>query len=170
MLVTQAYRFALDPTPAQERALRSHCGARRFAYNWGLALVKERLELRERVRRAAPAEQLADGEVEALARTVAVPWMLPALRREWNRAKAQAVPWWAQNSKESYSAGLADLAKGLDAFSKSKRGMRKGRARGLPVLQGPPPQAAVLPVHHRAPGRVGALPGAAPSYRPCPHP
>ena len=51
--VTQAYRFALDPTPAQERALTSHCGASRFAYNWGLALVKDRLERRERVRGAA---------------------------------------------------------------------------------------------------------------------
>jgi putative transposase len=38
--VTQAYRFALDPTPGQRRALASHCGAARVAYNWGLALVK----------------------------------------------------------------------------------------------------------------------------------
>ena len=37
--VLQAYRFAVDPTPAQEAALRSHCGAQRFAFNWGLALV-----------------------------------------------------------------------------------------------------------------------------------
>jgi hypothetical protein len=28
--VTQAYRFALEPTPAQERALRSHAGAARL--------------------------------------------------------------------------------------------------------------------------------------------
>ncbi len=136
MLVTQAYRFALDPTLVQQRKLCSHCGARRFAYNWGLALVKARLEQRERVRRAALVEQLAGGEVEALARTVAVPWTLPALRREWNRAKAQAAPWWAQNSKESYSAGLADLANGLDAFSKSKRGMRKGARVGFPRFKG----------------------------------
>jgi putative transposase len=33
--VRQAYRFALDPSPAQERALRSHAGAARFAWNWG---------------------------------------------------------------------------------------------------------------------------------------
>ncbi|WP_162231704.1 helix-turn-helix domain-containing protein [Allosalinactinospora lopnorensis] len=31
--VTQAYRFALDPTPAQERELASHAGAARFAFN-----------------------------------------------------------------------------------------------------------------------------------------
>jgi len=31
-----AYRFALDPTPAQDRLLRSHCGAVRMAFNTGL--------------------------------------------------------------------------------------------------------------------------------------
>ena len=34
MKVVQAYRFALDPTRAQERMLRSHAGAARFAWNW----------------------------------------------------------------------------------------------------------------------------------------
>ena len=37
MIITQAYRFALEPTPAQERSMRSHAGASRFAWNWGLA-------------------------------------------------------------------------------------------------------------------------------------
>ena len=42
MRVVQAYRFALNPTPQQERALRSHAGAARFAWNWGLARCIER--------------------------------------------------------------------------------------------------------------------------------
>ena len=37
VVVTQAFRFALDPTPVQARALGSHCGAAGFAFNWGLA-------------------------------------------------------------------------------------------------------------------------------------
>jgi len=41
---TQAYRFALDLTPRQERACRSHAGAARFAWNWGLAKCKERYQ------------------------------------------------------------------------------------------------------------------------------
>lgn len=45
--VVQAYRFALDPTPAQEAALRSHCCAQRKAYNWGLSRVKANLGQRE---------------------------------------------------------------------------------------------------------------------------
>ena len=40
--MVQAYRFALDPSPAQERALRSHAGASRFAWNWALAKCRER--------------------------------------------------------------------------------------------------------------------------------
>jgi putative transposase len=41
-MVKLAYRFALDPTAAQTRALRSHAGAARFAWNWALARCKER--------------------------------------------------------------------------------------------------------------------------------
>lgn len=114
MRVCQAYRFALDPTPRQERALRSHAGAARFAFNFGLALVKQRLD-----RRAAGEE-------------VAVPWTLPALRREWNADKERVAPWWEENSKEAYSAGLACLAGGLKAFWDSKHGTRKGRRVGFP--------------------------------------
>ena len=44
--MVHAYRFALDPSPAQQ-ALRSHCGAQRFAFNWGLARVKANLGQRE---------------------------------------------------------------------------------------------------------------------------
>ena len=31
---------------AQRAALASHCGAARFAFNWGLGLVKQRMEAR----------------------------------------------------------------------------------------------------------------------------
>ena len=40
--VHQAYRFALDPTSRQQGTLASAVGGARFAYNWGLALVKRR--------------------------------------------------------------------------------------------------------------------------------
>jgi putative transposase len=112
--VTQAYRFALDPTPAHRRALASHCGAARVAYNWGLALVKGRLE------------QRSAGE------DVPVPWTLPDLRREWNRAKNEVAPWWAENSKEAYSSGLDALARALKTWSDSRNGRRKGRPMGFP--------------------------------------
>jgi len=112
--VHQAYRFALDPTPRQQGKLASHTGAARFAFNWGLALVKERLE-----RRAA-------GE------DVRVPWSLFDLRREWNQAKRDVAPWWPENSKEAYSSGLDGLARALSNWSDAKRDRRKGARMGFP--------------------------------------
>jgi putative transposase len=118
MLVIQAYRYALDPTPRQQRALASHCGAARFAYNWGLDLVKQRLD-----------QQAACLDVE-------VPWTLRALRWEWNRAKQDVAPWWAENSKEAYSSGLDALARALKNWSDSKHGKRKGRRVCFPRFKG----------------------------------
>lgn len=114
MRTIQAFRFALDPNNAQRSALAAHCGASRFAFNWGLGLVKERLEQRE-----------SDASVQ-------VPWNLPALRREWNRAKQDVAPWWSANSKEAYSSGLDALACALNSFSSSRKGKRKGRPAGFP--------------------------------------
>jgi putative transposase len=61
VIVHQAYRFALDPTRRQQGALASHVGGARFAYNWGLELIKRRLDER------------------AAGQAVEVPWTLPAL-------------------------------------------------------------------------------------------
>jgi transposase len=114
VIVHQAYRFALDPTPRQQGALASHVGGARFAYNWGLGLVKQRLD-----------ERAAGQDVE-------VPWTLPALRREWNRAKGAVAPWWADNSKEVYSSGLDALARGLKNWADSTAGRRAGVRVGFP--------------------------------------
>jgi IS605 OrfB family transposase len=113
-LVYQAYRFALDPTPRQQGALASHCGAARYVYGWALDLVKQRLDQRK----------------EGL--DVEVPWTLPALQREWNRAKHEVAPWWRENSKEAYKSGLDALARALKNWADSKVGRRKGQRIGFP--------------------------------------
>jgi len=59
-------------------------------------------------------------------------WSLPALRTVWNQRKGVCAPWWAENSKEAYNTGLEGLARGLDAWSKSRKGERAGRAVGFP--------------------------------------
>ncbi len=117
MRVLQAFRYAVDPTPAQARACRSHLGARRFAFSWGLALVKARLDAKAR------------------GKDVHVPYMLPALRREWNRVKDTVAPWWRENSKEAYSAGLDGLARALKNYFESRAGKRAGTRVGFPKLR-----------------------------------
>ena len=110
MKVIQAYRFALDPSPAQERALHSHAGAARFAWNWGLAKCKERYE--------------AEGK-----------WYSGAeLHKLWNAEKKAdpSLAWWAENSKCAYQESFRNLDRALRAFVKSKKGQRKGKRLGFP--------------------------------------
>jgi putative transposase len=110
MTVTQAYRFALDPSAAQERALASHTGAARFAWNWGLARCIERYD--------------AEGK-----------WYSAAeLHRLWNQVKKAdpGLAWWDQNSKCAYQEAFRDLDRALADFIKSKKGQRKGGRLGFP--------------------------------------
>jgi putative transposase len=114
LVCVQAYRFALDPTPSQQRTLASHTGAARFAFNWGLAHVRGLLD------RRAAGEQ------------VQIPWSLYALRRAWNQAKGEVAPWSAEHSKEAYNTGLDGLAQALTNFFASREGTRKGPRVGFP--------------------------------------
>lgn len=121
--VVQAYRFALDPTPSQVGALSSHAGAARFAHNHMLALVKSVMDQRAAERSYGIDEQEL---------TPALGWSLPALRKVWNQRKTACAPWWGENSKEAYNTGLDALARGLDAWSKSRAGQRAGKQVGFP--------------------------------------
>ena len=96
--------------------MASHAGAARFAYNVGLAHVKEALD---------------NGESPK--------WSHYDLRRWWNANKDElavnrdtGVVWWGQNSKEAYSGALRGLARGLSNWSQSRKGQRKGRRVGFP--------------------------------------
>jgi putative transposase len=115
-LVTAA-RFEVEWPSDEDRAglVRSHFGARRKAFNWGLDRVKTDLDAKS-----------ADPFHES------VGWDLGSLRKAWNRAKDEVAPWWATNSKECYSSGLADLAAALSNWNASKNGRRRGRRVGFP--------------------------------------
>ncbi|MEU0156067.1 IS607 family element RNA-guided endonuclease TnpB [Micromonospora fulviviridis] len=123
MKVIQAYRFALDLTPAQERAVLAHAGAARVAHNWALAHVKAVMEQR--------AAECTYGVPDHLL-TPAVGWSLPALRKAWNAAKTDVAPWWRECSKEAFNTGLDALARALKNWSDSRGGKRAGRSVGFP--------------------------------------
>ena len=108
--MTQAYRFALDPSPTQERALRSHAGAARFAWNWALHRCKERY--------AAERKWYSAAELHKL----------------WNGAKKAdpALAWWGENSKCCYQEAFRNLDRALGDFSKSRKGQRKGKKLARP--------------------------------------
>ena len=115
----EAVKVRLDPTPRQGRLMASHAGAARFAYNAGLAHVKEALENSE------PAD-----------------WSHYGLLRWWNANKdtlavnqTTGEVWWGENSKESYSMAFRSLAQGLSNWSRSRKGQRKGRRVGFPKFK-----------------------------------
>ena len=123
LTVTQAYRFALDPTPRQVRDLLRHAGAARVAYNWGLARIKANLDQRS----AERSYGIAETDL-----TAPLSWSLYAMRKDWNQAKATVAPWWAECSKEAYNTGLDQLARALKNWADSRKGERKGRRMGFP--------------------------------------
>ena len=114
-MVLEAVKVALDPSPAQERLLLSHAGAARFAFNAGLAHVKDALDV-----------------------GVKPEWSFYSLVRWWNANKdalavnADGTPWWAENSKEAANTGLRSLASALSNWAKSRKGQRKGCRVGFP--------------------------------------
>ncbi|MCG8920493.1 IS607 family element RNA-guided endonuclease TnpB [Actinokineospora sp. PR83] len=125
--VIQAFRFALDPTPGQESDLRSHCGGQRFAFNWGLALVKANLDQRA----AEKTYGISDEQS-----TPKVSWSAYSLRKDWNDAKGEAAPWWEENSKEAYASGVANLATALKNWNDSRTGKRRGPKIRFPRFKG----------------------------------
>ena len=125
----EAVKVALDPSPAQESLLLSHAGGARFAYNAGLALVKDALDSGQKIE-----------------------WSFYSLRKWWNSVKDTlavgegGVIWWSENSKEAYSYGLESLAKGLSNWSKSRRGDR-GPSGWVPKVQDQEQDNAQVRVH-----------------------
>jgi putative transposase len=127
--VVQAYRFALDPTLAQEQALLSHAGGARFAYNTMLAAVKANLYQRH----AERSYGIAESDL-----TPSMGWSFQSLRNEWNRRKhtvavgSDSAAWWPQNSKEVYANACRALAESLANWQASNKGTRRGPPMGFP--------------------------------------
>ena len=116
-MVFEAVKIALDPAPAQERLLLSHAGGARFAYNAGLAHVKDALDAGEKPERS-----------------------FYSLRKWWNANKdtiavgEDGVIWWAENSKEAYSYGLESLARGVVQLVEESPGRPQRPPGGVPEV------------------------------------
>ena len=94
---------------------------------FALALIRANLDQRA-------AERTYDIGEDQL--TPPVSFSAYSLRRAWNEAKDSRAPWWRENSKEAYSAGVANLAAALHNWSSSRSGARAGPRVGFPRFKG----------------------------------
>ena len=117
----QAYRFTLDPTEDQARALARHFGARRKAYNWTVAALKADIQ-----------------EWRATGIQTAKP-SLRVLRKRWNTVKNEVcvnpdtgTVWWPECSKEAYADGIDGAVEAYWNWQNSRSGRRDGKTMGFP--------------------------------------
>jgi putative transposase len=117
----QAFRFTLDPTEDQARALARHFGARRKAYNWAVAVLK------------ADIQTWRETGVETAKPSLRV------LRKRWNTVKdsvcvnaATGDVWWPECSKEAYADGIAGAVDAYWNWQASRAGTRAGKRVGFP--------------------------------------
>jgi putative transposase len=128
------FRFALDPTPAQEAMLARHAGASRFAYNQCLRFVTDALT----AKRLNP--------------LVKVPWTGYDLINAFNTWKKSeeagrvfvvsgdstvtkqvtGLAWRHTVSPQVFEEAAVDLGHALSAYSSGKHGTRAGRRVGFP--------------------------------------
>jgi putative transposase len=89
MWVNQAFKFELEPNSTQYQAILKHIGVARFAFNWGLEIVKGALEKKEKIPSASE------------------------LHKMWNIWKKDNAPWWKEVSKCAPQEAFRDLEKGI---------------------------------------------------------
>jgi putative transposase len=97
VLTYRAYRTELRPNRNQEDLLRKHCGAARYAYNWGLA---RRIDEYERTGRVLTSVDL---------------------HRELNKLKRTELAWLYEVSKCAPHEALRDLDRAFGAFFEGRK-------------------------------------------------
>ncbi len=123
-LVQRAYKFALEPSESIEEQFRSHAGAARFAFNWGLAQI------------AAALDAYGAERATGVKPTTKVPGHFE-LCTQWTRYKdtyaetpdpdGRVLGWVSENSVCVYQAALRDAALAWKNFFASRSGTRAGR-------------------------------------------
>lgn len=112
MKTNQAYRYELKPNNRQITLLKKHCGAARFAYNWGLARRKELYATKKG----------KDRFTSSISQ-----------HKELNALKKTEYPWMYEVSKCAPQESLHNLD---EAFKNMRRRIKNGeRKKGFPKFK-----------------------------------
>ena len=123
-VIVRAYKFALKPTAIQERKLRQHTGAVRFAYNRLIAQWHDDLHTRiEEKERGVPEDELTPFTFKLSAYD---------MRNYWNHTKGECAPWWPEVSKNIGEDAARRAHESIKNWLDSKSGKRKGKRVGFP--------------------------------------
>jgi putative transposase len=121
------FTVTLRPNAMQETTLGQHCGASRFAYNWGVAQLKERWAAWQTGRAGEAAHLLRTG------------FDLINLFNRWKRSPEAGMvdgqpglPWRHEVSAQVFEEALMDLGRGVKGYLDSKRGQKRGGSVGFP--------------------------------------
>jgi len=140
--VLRAYRYALDPTPAQADMLASHAGAARWAYNHALAVkITAHKQWKQLV-----AELVETGIPKAEARKqanqqVKIPTK-PEIQKALNQVKGDSrkgidglCPWHHEVSTYAFQSAFEDADAAWKNWLASTKGERKGPQVGYPKFK-----------------------------------
>jgi putative transposase len=145
---TQAYAFAIDPTPEQANLLRSHIGGSRFAYNTLLCLVKANWDENRQ-------KKVADGEVSKEEYLGTSHFDLLHL---WAERRDELAPWWTENGSSTYNDATQRLSRAFVNWRKGKAKFPTFKSRGQGGSVRFTNQAVSLTdSHHVRVSRIGEL-------------
>ena len=123
-VIVRAYKFALKPTKSQERKLRQHTGAVRFAYNHLISRWRDDIHTRiEEKERGVPEDELTPFSFER---------SFYNIHNYWNHIKRECAPWWPEVSKEIGNDAARRAHESIENWHDSKSGKRKGHKVGFP--------------------------------------
>jgi hypothetical protein len=109
--LTQAFTYALDPTPEQASAMLSHVGGSRFAYNALLGLVKDNWD-ENRAKKDAGLE---------VTKANCVSTSHFGLLYLWAEKRDELAPRWAENARAPTTTRPSDSPKLSPTFAKAGR-------------------------------------------------
>lgn len=140
-MLRRAYRYRLDPTPRQARMLLRSCGARRYAHNWAVDMIRSAFDER-RVQTAAgiPAEDLPRALTFATLNNAFNDWKKgrtgPESRLpDWwlNRHPDLEPPeWLVDHSWDVYMWAIYEVYDALHRWFNSRAGKHGGERLGFP--------------------------------------